>query len=173
MEYPLGVSSSAKLGPGVTVNVCRPKAGFYLADVVLFKKSKFQFITVPTIPFSFHLYALLIRVTCRVSADGSRRPFGPWTSPHSVSLPWLSLPLGVVIVTTLAVVCSWRLSHLRWLHPWVPSAASSTQTSPRFARAKFNCSCFIRRLGIFSHRGIGCLSWKLLRAAGQGSDPMF
>ena len=80
VEYPRGVASSTQLGLRVMRNICRPDAGFYLADMVLFKN---QFIIVPTVPFSFHLYALLIHATFWVSAEGSAGPLGPGSTSAS------------------------------------------------------------------------------------------
>ena len=45
-------------------------------SVVLGGAFALQFMQVPTIPFSFHLYSLLIYATCLVSADGSTGPKG-------------------------------------------------------------------------------------------------
>ena len=87
------------------------------------------------------------------------------TSPLSISLPWLSFPPDVVVVITLAVVCSWRVS---------PEIFGSTLLlrAPRPPGLPGVCCCLIKHLSVYSHGGLGWLSWKL-RAAGQGSYPGF
>ena len=42
VEYPFGVASSTQLGLCVMHDICRPEAGFYLADMVLFKNLNFS-----------------------------------------------------------------------------------------------------------------------------------
>ena len=42
VEYPRGVASSTQLGLGVMLDICRPDARFYLADMVLFKNLNFR-----------------------------------------------------------------------------------------------------------------------------------
>lgn len=54
--------------------------------------------------------------------------------------------------------------------PSIHADASSAQPRPAFANAKFNPQLLHQTL-VFSGRSLELLSWKPLRAAGQGSHP--
>ena len=162
-----GVAHSMQVDLGVTLKVCRPNAGFYLANMVSFKSLNFsgfrwditlQFNRIPAIFFSFHFYAILIYDTCLVPADGSTGLMGPSNAaargdlhlglePHRIPSPCPCLLTLVLCVAGGSHTCDGciRGSTLLLLAPRLPG----------FAGAKFNCSCFIRCSGIFSPRNTG------------------
>lgn len=162
MENHLGIASATQLGLDVTL-ICRPKAGFYLADMVLLKNLNLN--SSQLLPFAFlsivMFYSPMLPAWYLLMAAPGWWVLAiplPWgLEPH---LPPSSFPC-LTSLQVLSLSRHWMLSVARGSCTCIPRSILLLLVpipAPGLARAKFSCSCLVRCLGIFSCRGIRWLA---------------